>query len=539
MENLVFDSVEKWAVRFTEGFIDGRHPMEDQIRIDDFVSRLTHPHIIPRELPSLQASAPTRPFYGDRIRAGPFHDLLSLKIPDKLADLLGLPRDTGQPQIAKVTSIKSSEPVFVNKIPTCTDRNIFVPMGRPPPHPEIKFFRPVNHVHVRLVNALGKMLWDASYDLKGGRFLDAKITDAIPGESQLPDFIPPCAVGRGSLQLQIDAEQKGPMKIDFYNPVSHKEFAKYREEMLRARPPGTKIPQTEIERSDATICKINKPHPMKEVLKDTSGKKSNVHIPPSLERQLWRFDKTREESSDLNPHGMPMMDLSGGRVRMGPVLDPELAKMAPMAIGSGKQAVHLIPRRPELGGEIQVDQLERENFHIFDSRKMPTEIKDVDRGVISGQPKGLIQPTVKKTVYSPMWQGVHGPPKTPLHPSFQFKHPASIAHVQLADLTQKKILWDAYFDVGGHHKIAADQAPVGGAIPKFEGLNPATGVKHEYSFKVDVDNPADKVPAGIDPIVKIWRHSEFLFGAQRPVTHANVNVLVTNEGAPPSRINVA
>jgi hypothetical protein len=227
-----------------------------------------------------------------------------------------------------------------------------------------------------------------------------------------------------------------------------------------------------------------------------------------------------------------MMDMTGGRIKMGPVLDPELAKMAPMALGSGKNAVHLIPRRPPLGGEIQADQLERYTFHLFDSRKMPVDVRQVDRAAILQKPGGFHQPTVNRTVYSPMWQGIHGTKGSDIHPSFQFKHPASSAHVRLVDLTERKLLWDAYFDLKGNHKLAADQIPISGLMTKFKGINPITPRTHKYSLTVDVDNPADlsKIPG--ERLASIWRYSEFLFGANRPVDHSDVGILVKTAAKP-------
>jgi hypothetical protein len=546
MENAVFDSVEKWAVRFAEGYVDGRSPMEEQVRIDDFVSRLSFPNYTERELPQLRASEPHSPSLGTTVSAGPFRDLFSVKIPNALSDLLGIPRDTGQPQVAQVLSIKSREPLIVHRIPTCTDKDIFKALksGEHPPHPVLEFLRPLDRVHVRLVNEQDKILWDASYNLKGGRILNNSIAEAIPGESKVPDYIPPCAISRANLQLRVDAEEKAPIRIDFFNPNNPGEAARYREDLLRSRPPESNVPQQEVERADSLICKVKKAYPSLEKLIDTAGKTSQVYIPPSLESQLWRFDKTREESSSLNPHGMPMKDLTGPRASAGPVVDPGLSTMAPMAIGSGKNAVHLIPRKHPLGGEIQVDQLERSTFHVFDSRNMPKDIRQVDKSAILHTPKGFHQPTVQRTVYSPMWQGIHGVDpqqpltqkfahlKTNIHPSFQFKHPATVAHVQFTDLTSKKSLWDAFFDVRGNHKIAADQVPVGGKKPEFEGIDPHTGKTHFYSLRIDVDNPADRIQGSTDRLVDFWRYSDFLFGATRPFSHGDVNIQVTNTGAP-------
>ena len=291
MDSVVFDSVEKWAVRYAEGFVHGRLPAEDTVRIEDFVSRLTFPNTIERSLPSMRPLDPQLPFVGQPVSAGPFKNLWSIKIPQSLSDLFGLPRDTGEPQLAKVVSINSKEPLVVHRIPTCTDKDVFknLAKGDHPPHPVIEFMRPVDHVHVRLFNDRDKMLWDASYDVRGGRFLNNQIKEAILEESPVPDFIAPCAVNSSNLKLQIDVEDRAPIKVEFFNPNNHAEAARYREEMLRSQPLDLKTPQEEIERSDAVVCTVNKfkSHAASPAVStEDHRKEANVFIPKWLSDHL-------------------------------------------------------------------------------------------------------------------------------------------------------------------------------------------------------------------------------------------------------------
>lgn len=494
-------------------------------------------HAANHVFPSSVAPAPAP---SNQVSAGPFHGLFSIKIPKFLSDIFDLPRDTGELHVAKIAKVRTNEPISIRDIPTCTSDGIFKPLvpGQHPRHPVIEFMRPVHHVHVRMTNEFGRILWDASYDLQGGRFLDNRVNEAIPNESPVPDYIPACVLSSKSrVLLEVDAEEKAPIHIDFFNPNNKGEAARYREVLLKSRPPESNVPQQNIRSSDAVVCTVNKVHPKKEqVLIDSiREEKPEVYLPQSLSDQIWRLNRSREESSDLNPHGVPMLELSGDREKAGTVIDPELAKMAPTVIGSGKNAVHLIPRRPPIGGEIQVDQLERSTFHIFDSRNMPKHVHDADRTAILRKPGGFHQPSVNRTVYSPMWQGVHAKidkkSDPAIHPSFQFKHPAIVAHVRLTDLTDKRLLWDAYFNVGRNHKIAVDQAPVGGSFSKFSGINPPTGKYHVYSMSVDVDNPADVLANSPDRVVDMWRYAEFIFGANRPSIHSEVDIWVEPEPA--------
>jgi hypothetical protein len=183
-----------------------------------------------------------------------------------------------------------------------------------------------------------------------------------------------------------------------------------------------------------------------------------------------------------------------------------------------------------LGGEILIDQLEAKNFQVFDGRKMPQYIQLVDKTAHGGSRGGFAQPTVERASFSPMWQGIHSKDVVKkLHPSISFKHPASVARVVMKDLTDKRTVWDAVFNVHGNHKIAADQVPVGGTMPKFYGINPAPNKPHMYSISVDADNPSLDIPDAGDRMINFWRNSEFLFGATRPVDHASIDVSVASK----------
>ena len=534
---MLFGNAERWAVGVAHGFVDGRIAVEDQAPSLELISRLLWPRspdLPAPAIPPLLAHMPVPPPHDQTLTAGPFGGLFSIKIPPYISDLMGLPKDTGYPQTAIVTTVHSPENVTVEGIPTCTDKDIFRPLsaGEHPPHPVIQFTRPVNHVHVRLSNPSGKLLWDASYDLQGKSALDnTAAMNPIPGESLVPEYIPACTVGPSTdLRLHIDAERMGGIEINFLNPA-HDPASDVPEPPVVAstRPPGTEVPQQELESPDAVICKVVKPN----VAKDTMGSVGrptgpHVHLPPVYKKALWGIDRTREESSDLNPHGMPMKDITDGKRDTGGVKDPLLAKLAPTAVGSGKSAVHLLPRRPRMDGEIEVLQLERGKFNIFDSRHMPTDIRQVDSTAILNRPGGVHQPTVDRTLYSPMWQGVHD--HAAIHPSVEFKHPVSVARVTLTDTTDKHVVYDAIFNVNGNRKIAADQKPVGGDIQEFKGINPPTGGGHMYSMKIDADNPMMKIAGGPDRVMDFWRKAEFLFGASRPVVHSEVSIAVTNDG---------
>ena len=547
LDSVLFNAAEQWAAAAAQGWVEGRLPVEDNFGVLDFISRLTFP--VPPGLPSPPLPALTAhcaPPLHQPITSGPFHGLLSLKIPKILSQYLGLPRAGTAPHTARIVSVNSPSRVMIPYFPTCTDKGIFSPIPPHPPHPVIHFSHPVGRVHVKLLDR-NQFLWDSVYDLKGRNVLDNSATP-IAAESRVADYIPACAVGKKTfLNLQIDAEIPNQrMQIQLLNPPGGFEHL-HNEKTFKLPPPAdSAVPLRELNVGNATICKMKKvlETPAKPLTLLDSGKRHGVHLPEPWASALWRLDRGREETSDLNPHGMPMMDIGGGRESVGKV-DSFLAKLAPTSVGDA----HFIPRRPSLLAEIQVDQLVKGNFGIFDSRLMPSKILQVDRGAILQKPGGFHQPTVDRTLYSSMWQGLHAgkgvqqgiPPKmhanvlakpTPLlHPSLQFKHPANLVHVRLTDRSNQRPIWDAIFNANGSHKIAADQAPIGGAIPNFFGINPPPGGA-QFSFKVDVDNPQLVVPNNpTDRVMEFWRQAEFLFGATRPAVHSDVLVGLTSGSA--------
>ena len=528
-DDLIFSKVSDWAGRVAEGFVSGRLPAEDTFVVRDLLSRFMwnaeHPDA-QVDLPHLDQLTP-RPPTGRLITAGPYRDAYAEPISPEVSKLLGLPLASKTPQVAQVIFTDSKVPVQVLRIPTCTDKGVFDHRAedKHPPHPVIQFGKPVGHVHVRMSDAKAEVLWDATYDLKGGRLLDDRINSAIPGESLVPDYVPACSVGKTVMKLSIDAEDAStPMEIKFMNPNPPTSDAL----IVKPKPPVGKIevrhePMLDVEKADAVICKITKKTELDSDFTPVNSR-SSVTLPSKYAEALWRLDRSREESSDRNPHGLPMMETS--RVET-PSIRRSDTDNAPSGVSVGSKSIFYLPRRPELGGEIQVDQLEKGNFFVFDARKMPTEIQFVDSTAHQGSHGGFAQPTVERTAYSPMWQGYHSTAAVKdLHPSISLRHTANAARVVLKDLTDHRVLWNAVFNVKGAHKIAADQDPVDGSVKKFIGINPAPNKPHLYKISVDVDNPNLKVPNSEDRMINFWRHSDFLFAASRPVDHADVAVAV-------------
>lgn len=504
------------ALSDTSGLVPD-HASPPPTSVMDLVGRFMFPtgplpKLVPHCAPPAQDSG---------ITAGPYHGMLSMKIPKFLSEYLGLPTK-GPPQFAKVVS-SDSRFVKVPEFQTCSTKGVFAPLpaGMHPVHPSLQFTRPVGRVHVNLTDH-DQVLWKSSYDLKGKTFLSTTHVPALAARDTVPDYIPACAVGKESiLKLKVDAEKYHvPMKIKFLNPTGGFERSQTLEDRGSARPPDTLVPQHELQTADATVCTIVKKDHVAEKLTDLdSGKRRNVHLPEPWANALWRLDRGREETSDLNPHGMPMMDLA-------PKGDNHTDVSSP---GAGPVlGGQLLARRPFLNAEIQVDQLEDNKFQLFDSRAMSTNLHQVDKSAILTKPPGFVQPAVAKNVYSQMWQGLHdNHPKevngtkvwSNLHPSFQFKHPASIAHVTMK--AGDKNIWDAVFKVNGAHKIAADQNPVGGLKPIFPGIDPPASKNEMYSIKIDLDNPENT-----NEQISFWRESEFFFKATRPAVHSELAIRV-------------
>ena len=539
----LFRIVERWAVGTAEGFVEGRVPGEDQVALQEFVSKLTWatpPGVSPAPLPSMKPLWGTAPKAGDSITAGPFHGALSIKLPPFLAKWFGVPPadDTGLSprQTSQILSVLSEEPLSIKDFPTCTQKGIFdlLKPGEHPPHPVLEFFRPVDHVHVRLSDEEGRMLWDATYKMDGKMVLDNSVKESVVSESLVPDYIPACAVSESHLKLEVDAEYANkPLRIDFLNPGGIKdEKSLPQAHATFVRVPGSpELPESELQRPDAVVCDVTKQDPArdKELQIPVKPKDSaHVYLPDSYREALWRLDRTREESSEINPHGVPMNEFPS-TVKNNNSHHSDCVKnfQSPLPVGA---KYHVLPRRARMPAEIRVDQLERGNMHLFDARRMPKDISRVDQYALMSSDM-FHQPTVQRTVYGPMWQGFHDE-GTPLHPSLQFRHPANIAHVTLRDKTNNdRVLWDAIFDVKGTHKIAADQKPVGGTLQEFRGLDPGTRKEqHVYSVSVEADNPSEILNSSSPSarLIDFWRKSEFLFGASRPTTHSEILLRVGN-----------
>jgi len=535
----LFRIVERWAVGSAEGFVAGRNPAEDQVALQELVSKLTwpiYPGVEPPHLPRLAPVEGSSTMGGEEATVGPFRGALSFKLPPVLAKWFGVAPDSGgAAQTSRVVSVEGPEAISVRDFPTCTQKGIFKVLqpGEHPAHPVLDFHRPVDRVHVRLSDDRDRLLWDATYKMGGKTSLDNTVKEAIPGESQVPDYIPACALEKTmGLKLQVDSEYLNkPLEIKFLNPTGIEDEGPvvHAQQMNVHRPGGSHLPQHEVERADAVVCKVTKQDPAKEkalVDLDASAGKG-VFLPDTYKEALWRVDRLREETSDLNPHGVPMREFLVSSKKGQVVLSRDKFNVQE-PVGIGKY--HMQPRRPEMAGEIRVDQLERGNMRAFDARKMPQNIHIVDKYAIVEKDDMFHQPTVKRTVFGPMWQGIHDK-ETPLHPSIQFKHPANVAHVRLVDKSDKnRLLWDAVFDVKGNHKIAADQKPIGGEKPKFIGLDPPTRKGHLYSLSVEADNPATLLPGEKVRLIDFWRKSEFLFGASRPTTHNDIRIEVSQPG---------
>ena len=540
----LFNLVERWAVGTTEGFVAGRIPAEDQVPFEELVSKLTWlsmPGVDPAPLPEVVPVVGPLPEGADKATVGPFSEALSIKLPDFLAKWFGVPLDTGRGQTSEIVSVQSQEPISIRDFPTCTRAGIFDALkpGEHPPHPILDFNRPVDHVHVRLSDENGRMLWDASYIMDGKTTLDNSLKESIKSESLVPDYIPACAVKSANLKLEVDAEYMDePLRVELLNPGGiEDEGAPIRvvERPHLHRPEIPRSLQNELERTDAVVCQVTKQDPAKaNELIDRHAIGRGVYLPDKYKEALWRIDRTREESSEINPHGIPMRELVSSSSGDGSTLQSNIMKsQEPVSVGK----YHILPRRPLMPAEIRVDQLERKEMHVFDARKMPKEISQVDKYAIKGSDDMFHQPTVKRTVYGPMWQGYHDGAR-PLHPSFQFKNPANVAHVRLIDKSDHdRLMWDAVFDVKGAHKIAADQKSIGGELNKFKGLDPPTRKGHLYSMTVEADNPATVLPqigGGTGPrLIDFWRKSEFIFAAARPTAHSDIFLRVIAPTASP------
>ena len=532
-DKVLFHSVENWAAAAAKGFVIGRLPLEDSMRSLEIVSKLTWktPPGIPGPIVPLfreidKQSIPE----ASAVTAGSWNRAVSLPIPDTLAKLLHIPIfDSSAKHAAKILSVNSNERVDITDIPTCTTKGVFNKQdpGKFPPHPSLKFSHPVGRVHVQVNDNSKRYLWDAIYDLKGGKVLGDS-SELITAESPVPGFIPPCSISSKSfLNMTIDAElAKASPETLVLNPVgtSAEEAANIltSQPLPVDRPVGHHDSQT----TDAIICKIQKglksAQPI--IVHKQRNKEDDVYLPPEYRKALWQIDRGNEEASDLNPRGTPMHEMVDSSDHPPPGLSPQMKELGPISIGSGQ----FIPRRPTMNGEILITQLEKGNFaKIFDSSSLEKNPYVADPSVTLQRPAGNHQPTVDRTLFSGMWQGIHHK-HTPLHPSVEFKHPATYARLQLIDIAKKKLVWDAVFDVKGNHKIAVDQKPVGGSVPEFAGVTTSPpGKAHWYILRVDADNPKDNPTGSHDPI-RFWRQAQFVFGTKRPFVHADAIVEVTN-----------
>lgn len=508
-DKLIFDSVENWAAISAKEISIGRLHGADRLGASELMTQ------VPCQSPAGTAGAST------------------LSIPDSLAKILHIPQpDPTAKHDARVLSIKSKDRVDISDIPTCSTKGIFdkIAKGKFPPHPTITFAQPVDRVHVRVSDRSNQFLWDATFDLKGGTVLNDS-SEIVTSESLVPGFIPPCSIkAKSFLNVTIDAEVSNGIPTTFLvNPVGAVETQTvnhiYKQEsgpLPVERPSG----QRELHTTDAILCKIQKGlTAAKPIAVNVKHKKEEVFLPPKYQHALWRIDRGNEEASDLNPRGLPMHEMVD-RSREPPTgLSPEIKELGPVSIGSGQ----FIPRRPTMNGEISVVQLENAKFaKLFDSRSLEKSPFLADTSVILQRPAGNHQPTVDRTLFSTMWQGIHDK-HTPLHPSVEFKHPVAYARLQLVDLEKKRLVWDAVFEAKSNHKIAVDQKPIGGSSPEFKGVSTSLpGKPHWYVLRVDADNPRDS-PAHTESPIRYWRQSQFVFGVKRPFVHADALVKVTNK----------
>ena len=532
-DKVLFDAVENWAAAASKGFVIGRLPLEDQIANLEFVSKLTwkSPQGMPTPvLPTLKEGVNQTIPETNAISVAHWNRALSIPVPNSLANLLHIPQfDPSAKHVAKVLSMDSKERVDITDIPTCTTKGVFDKQdrGQYPPHPTLHFAKPMDRVHVKVNDVSNQTLWDATYDLKGRHVLDNS-SELIPNESTVPGFIPPCSVSAKSfLNLSVDAElTKGTPETLLLNPVGTS--ADDASAALTSQPLSVERPlgHRDLQSTDAILCKIQKGLKSSQpiLVNKNHSKEEDVYLPPEYSDALWKIDRGNEEASDLNPRGTPMHEMIDSTSHPPPGLSPQMKELGPISIGSGQ----FIPRRPIMNGEILVTQLEKGNFaKIFDSHSLEKNPYNADKSVILQRPAGNHQPTVDRTLFSPMWQGVHDK-HTPLHPSVEFKHPATFARVQLIDLAKRRLIWDAVFDVKGNHKIAVDQKPTGGTLPEFSGVSTdPPGKPHWYILRVDADNPRD-VPLNSHDPIRYWRQSQFVFGIKRPFIHGDAIVEVTN-----------
>jgi hypothetical protein len=542
-EDALFSVLEKWAVGASEGFVDGRLPLEDEISRLDFISKLTWktpdgipPPSMPKLMEVQSSSHPIPKEYAASV--GPFHRAWSVPVPEVLGKLLGIP-SKGSIQTAKVDSLQSTTPMTISKIPTCTDKKVFALLkpDQHPPHPIIQFSHPVSRVHVHLYNpSTQKSYWDATYDLHG-KFQLGSRSVPVASESPIPDYIPPCTIQKSYLQLDVDAERPGPMRVEYLNRPSWEMSGLSRAPGQASAPAAPTYPLHELQSADGIICNTVKelprpPDPSRS--SEPATPSTRVSMPGAFGAEIFNFESGRSEASELHPSGVPMMDIA-------PKLDEGVFEKGSIPVSlpvdnGQKNAVFLHKRHSDLS-EIKLDQLFPSNssknpMGMFDTRKPVTNPTLVDPSAIMKPGAGFHQPTVTRTVYSQMWQGKHDH-VTPLHPSISFKHPANFAHVVMRDKTEGgKIVWDAVFNVGGAHKIAVDQKPIDGTITEFPGIIAEPHRTHVYSMTVDADNPQYVPPTnnGPDRVMEFWRQSEFLFGTSRPGTHAEATVVVQPGG---------
>ena len=531
-DKVLFDSVEGWAAATAKGFVLGRLPLEDKLPAMEFVSKLawnTPEGVPPPSLPQFRNVGQQSIPESSAVSAGAFSRALAIPVPDLLAKLLKIPRfDPSAKHVAKVQSLTSKTKIDISDIPTCTTPRIFdkIPKGSYPHHPNVSFDKKVDRVHVKVADKRNHLFWDATYDLKGGKFL-SDTSEIIQNASPVPGFIPPCSISAKTfLNMSVDAElSKGSPETILLNPVGASPAELSIPIKSQPLPVERPIGHHDSQTTDALLCKIEKglasTKPIVPIKEDVREK---VYLPPKYQHALWRIDRGNEEASDLNPRGTPMHEMTQSSDHPLFGLTPQMKDIGPTRLGNAQ----FIPRRPFMNGEIIVPQLENGTFaKIFDKQSPETKITSADTSAVLQRPAGSFQPTVDRTFFSPMWQGTHDQ-ITPLHPSIEFKHPASYARIQLVDVSNKKIVWDALFNVRGNHKIAVDQKPIGGTIQDFKGVDTnRPGKPNWFILRIDADNPKD-IPRDADLPMRFWRQAQFVFGVNKPFLHADAIVKVTN-----------
>jgi hypothetical protein len=206
---------------------------------------------------------------------------------------------------------------------------------------------------------------------------------------------------------------------------------------------------------------------------------ARVYLTPEFRKALIELDKTIQMRTESNPVGEVIHEIADGKMPP-PPKNPRFFNQAEF------DPTSIIYNNRE---EIRVEELHDGTFSQFDCNNPLITVNTA--------PPRFVGDLIALKARSP--EEILGQSSgTDLHPAIKFKHPAHHASVRLVDLTDNnKLLWDAQFRVNGY-RIAQNQKPIGGMMPKFKGICPSFDKVHFYSLKVDADSPSVDDGGGVE-----------------------------------------